>query len=468
MSSPAPPASFEPLDSRNGVPGNAGELAALARRYADTAAEIDAQAARLRRLTAQARGGWKGEAGEHFAEVAGDLSDRIGRARHRYEAAARALTQFANRLDDVQTAAYGAVRRAQDAEDAQRALRSSAPPPPSPAATPEQLTVAREEQRLHDRAVTAASSELAAARRDYDRAVSDYHQAAGDAARTLRVGRSDDGLADSWWDRNAGWISDVLDVVGAIVLVLTIVALVIGVVATGGLLLAAVPVLLALSAGLSAISFGGHLALWMTDNGSAADILWDLAGVLTFGVGTSIAAGARALVGVAARVGGRTAAREAGRQVFVRASRSSLLYDVSRWLPFGRELLSLWPGLRAILATADEQAALARAGVETLAGVPSTTLTRFLMLGDTGAAQSLSAISGIHQAVPGSLAVAALAGLSRTVMIGGITVPGYGLHVQSGADVYDDFVTAPDEEARDQAALEQIVQQWSMPLVHVR
>ena len=71
MSSPTRPGSFAPLDGRNGVPGDAGEVTDLARRYANTAAEIEAQATNLRRLSAQARGGWKGQAGEKFAERAG-------------------------------------------------------------------------------------------------------------------------------------------------------------------------------------------------------------------------------------------------------------------------------------------------------------------------------------------------------------------------------------------------------------
>ena len=463
MSGPTPPASFEPLDSRNGVPGDVGELTALARRYAGTAAEIEAQANNLRRLTSQARGGWKGEAGENFATIAGELAERIGRAQGRYDAAARAVTEFANRLDDVQTAAYGAVRRAQDAEDAQRALRASAPTPPGPAATPEQLTVAREEQRLHERAETAATSELAAARRDYERAVADYHQAAGDAARTLRAGRSDDGLADSWWDRNAGWISDVLDVVGAIVLVLAIVVLVIGVVATGGLLLAAMPVLIA----LSAISFAGHLALWITDNGSGADVLWDLAGLLTFGLGAGVARGVRGLVGVASRAGGGAAATTAGRQAFTTAGRSTLLYDVSRRVPFAREILSLSPGLRATVSTADEQAALARAEVLALAGAPSTPLSRSLMLGDTSAAQAMTATSRIRQAVPDGLAVEAVTGLARSLIVGENVVDTV-LDVQAVIDTYGDFVLEPAEEGRAQVVRAEIVEQWSIPLMHVR
>lgn len=465
--SPTPPASFEPLDSRNGVPGDAGDVTDLARRYANTAAEIEAQASNLRRLTSQARSGWKGDAGDNFVQVAGDLAERIGKARTRYEAAAEALSHYGNRLDDVQRTAYDAVRRAQDAEDEQRALRSAAPVPPGAGATPEQLALATEDRRRHDDAVSAAATALSTARGDYEKAVESYHDLAAEAARLLRDGRADDGLADSWWDRNAGWISAVLDAIGAFVLVLTIAALVIGVFATGGLLAAAVPVLLAAGAALTAVSFGGHLALWLTDNGSGADVLWDLAGLLTFGLGSAATKLARGTAALAARAGGRAAATEAGRAAFTTAGRSSLLYDAGRFLPFGRQVLSLSPGLRAAFATADEQAAAARAGIQALGSAPSTQLSRLLMLGDRGPAQAFTAAGQVMAQVPNSAAVSALGWLTRGLTVGGVAVPGAVTGVQGAIDTWGDYVTEPREEARDQAARVEIVDQWSMPLSHV-
>ena len=462
--SPRPPTSFHPLDSRDGVPGDAGELTALARRYADTAAEIEAQAAHLAALASQARGGWKGEAGDRFVEVAGDLSERIGKAKGRYEAAARALTEFADSLEEVQTAAYGAVRRAQAADDAQRALQHSAPAPPGPDATPEQLALADEEQRLHDRAVTAASTDLAAARRDYEDAVEDYHRAAEHAARTLRNGRRDDGLADSWWDRNADRVDAVLDAISALALALTVVGVLIAVLATGGAALGAL--LLWAAAGLTGISLGFRLALWVTDNGSGEDVLWDLAGVLTFGIGRVVAAGARGLLGATSRVGGRVAAARAGRWAFDAAGRSSLLFDLGRLVPSSRALLELFPTLRAALTAADEAGEVARAGVAAAAATSSTRLTRGLAFADEPTAQALSAICRIDRTVGDSAQLAALTVAARSMVVGGVTVPGLVTNGHSGADVKKNFFS--DQDAVDRAVRAEVVDRWSFQRTPVR
>ena len=461
---PRPPTSFHPLDSRDGVPGNAAELTALARRYADTAAEIEAQAAHLAILTSQAGGGWKGEAGDTFAEVVGDLSGRLGRAKGRYEAAARALTEFADTLEEVQTAAYGAVRRAQAADDAQRALQHSVPAPPGPDATPEELALADEEQRLHDRAVTAASTDLAAARRDYEDAVEDYHRAAEHAARTLRNGRRDDGLADGWWDRNAGRIDAVLDVISAVAVVLTVVGVLIVVLATGGAALGAF--LLWAAAGLTGISLGFRLALWVTDNGSGEDVLWDLAGVLTFGTGRVVGAGARGLLRSTSRVAGRVTAAHAGRRAFDAAGRSSLLFDLGRLVPSSRALLGRSPVLRAALTAADEAGEAARAGVAAAAATSSTRLTRGLAMGDDPTAQALSAICRIDRTVGASARLAALTGAARSMVVGGVTVPGLVTTGHSGFDVQKNFFS--DREKLAQQARAEIVDRWSLQRAAVR
>ncbi|SOD92955.1 WXG100 family type VII secretion target [Blastococcus haudaquaticus] len=463
--SPVPPASFDPVDDRNGVPGDAGAVGDLARRYANTAAEIESQAAHLRTLTSQARSSWKSEAGDNFVSVAGDLSERIVKAQGRYEAAARALNQYADGLADVQTDAYDAVRRAQAAEDEQRALRNSDPTPAGAGATPEQVAAAGEARRLHDNAVQAAGDRLSTATSDYREAVEEYHRIARDAAGILRNGRDDD-VADGWWDRNAGWISKVLDVLSAIALVLTIAAVIIAVVATGGTLLAAlVPLLLAGSTLLTGVSLLGHTALWATDNGSLSDVLWDLAGVLTLGLGKGVTAGARGLLSVASRTGGRVAGARAGRAAFSAAGRSSLLYDVGRFVPFARPVMSLSPGLRASFGAADSAAATASAGVATAAATAASSgLTRGLAMADLPTAQALSAINHVRQTVGNSAQLSVLTGLAGAMVVGGTTVPGVVTNGKSALDIHTNFFAEPAQEARDQAARADIVDQWSMPL----
>ena len=415
-SSPPAPASFDPLDCRNGVPGDAGELSALARRYEDTAAEIGAQVARLTALTSRSQEEWKGLAADNFVEVAGDLAERIDRARGRYEAAAQALGGFAGRLEEAQIAAYAAVRRAQDAADTQRVLQEFAPVGPVPGAPSELLLAVGEQQRRHDCAVAAASEEIGRARRDYEAAVEDYHRAAEDAAETLRSGRDDD-LADTWWDRHAGWIDTALDVISFIALAVTIVAVALAVLATGG---TALPLLFLGGSILGGVSLLGRTALWATGNGSAEDVLWELAGVLTFGLGKVIAVGTRGLAGVASRV----AARHAG-------------------------------------------GGASAAGGRAATGVaPSTRLSRGVALGDEPTAEALAEIERIAGTAGGSRQLEALGVLAGSVVIVGVTAPGVGLGAKTATDLHAEYLSG--KEAADRARRTQFVDQWSMPQFSAR
>ena len=462
---PRPPLTFSPLDDRDGVPGNSDELTALARRYADTAAEIEAQAAHLAVLTSRSQDAWKGLAGDNFVEVAGDLATRISKAKDRYEAAARALTEFADDLVDVQTAAYSAVRRAQAAEDSHRALRNTAPLPPGPGATPEQLVVAGEEQRLHDRAVESAAADLSAARRDYAHAVEDYHRAAGAAARILSNGRSEDDLADSWWDRNAGWIDTVLEGIGAVVLVLAIVALVISLFVPGLNVLvlgtALASLLNGLAAGLTVVMLAGHTALWLSDNGEFTDVVMDLVGLATFRLGPLLGGAVSRLGSSAQRIGQGIAAARGGRQAFTTLGLPGRLYDVGQRLPGARALLSAAPGVRHAFAAADEAADAGRSSVAAISGLPTTSTSRALGLGDVTMSETLSLITRIDDAVPGSVRIAVLEGLART------STAAWGLGVQgsqtvhAASDVYGDFVVQPRQEKRDAVVRTETVRRWS-------
>ncbi|RZU32716.1 WXG100 family type VII secretion target [Blastococcus saxobsidens] len=465
---PVAPASFEPLDHRNGVPGDPEELATLSRRYADTAAEIEAQAANLAQLTSRSQEAWKSQAGDNFVEVAGDLAERIGRARARYDAAADALMFFATALEGVQTEAYDAVRRAQAAEDARRALQYGAPVAPTPGATREQLLAADEEMRAHDRAVAAAADDLAAARRDYLVAVEAYGRAARTAAEVLSAGRSGDELADDWWDENAGWIDVVLDAVSAVALALVIVAVIIAVVLGPGIAL--VGILMATSSLLSLLSASVRLDLWASGNGSFEDVLWDLAGAATFGLGKGVAVGAQGMLEVTSRVGGRVGSARAGRQAFTAAGRSPLLFDLGR-LPGVRPLLELSPGLHATFAAADTAALKAQALVTSASQTSSTGLTRAVSFADDDIAEALSAIHRIRQAGGGGAQLGALTLLADTMVVGTVTVPNAVIIGRTGWGLHDSVLVDPssamDQVAVDRANRALIVDRWSMPLGRV-
>ena len=469
--SPVPPASFEPLDGRNGLPGDADAVSDLARRYANTAAEIETQAANLTRLTSQARGGWRGEAGEKFADKAGDLAERIGKAEGRYAAAADALGYFGDRLAALQTTAYDAVRRAQTAKADGDRLQSSPPARPGATATPEEVLVADDERRTHQLAVENASTRYAEAKKDYDDAKAEYESAARTAADKLRRGRHDDGLKDSWWDRNAGWIKTALAVIGAVVLVLAIAALVITLfipglnVLVGGVLLSTI--LNGIGAGLGVLMLGGHTAMWLSGNGELSDVLWDLAGLATFGLGFVVGKVARGLASAASRTGSGIAASRAGRGAFSGRGLPSVLYDLGR-VPLGRPVLSLSPRIRETFAAADAAASAGASRVATLSGRPTTFTNRLLAFGDAELSELGTLVSRINQTVPDSARLAVLTGLFRTVELGGSALPSAGLLIQSGFDVHKNLVVEPAEARQDALDRPQIVQQWSMPQMHVR
>ena len=221
MSAARPP-DFEPLASGNPVPGDPDEITMLGRRYTDTAAEIARQAANLRKLATAAPGGWKGQAGTVFHSHAADLATRISKAHDRYAAAGKALHDCAGPMQDAQQRAYAAVWQA---KSAQQQMAANTPGPPRPPGSPPLTDEQKAQQRTQQAAYGDAQTSLAQATRNFDDAVSDYRSAAARAARQIGSAISHDGLKDSWWDRNFGWISAVFKIIAIVVVVLAVVAL---------------------------------------------------------------------------------------------------------------------------------------------------------------------------------------------------------------------------------------------------
>jgi len=218
---PRPP-DFEPLAGSDPVLGDPDRVAVIARRYRDTAAEIAKQASNLRTLTQQAEGGWKGKAGDVFREHASDLADRISKAQGRYAAAGDALNGWVRPLSDAQDEVYQAVW---DAKAAQQQMTANAPPPPPKPGAPPPTPDEQAQEKKRSTAYGQGQTALGAARTTFDRAVGDYHTAAGAAARKINDAIGHDGLKDSWWDRNFHWIKIVMEVIAVIVIVLAIAAL---------------------------------------------------------------------------------------------------------------------------------------------------------------------------------------------------------------------------------------------------
>jgi uncharacterized protein YukE len=290
---PKPP-SFEPLASSDPVPGNTDEIAALGRRYTDTAAEIASQAANLKRLATGTQDAWVGGAGDVFRSSAADLSTRITKAHGRYATAGSALTTCAPKMQDAQQRAYQAVW---DAQSAQGQMTANAPgPPPKPGSPPptdaEKAAAAKRASAYGD-----ASTNLKNATTRFHNAVGDYHTAAGNAAKAIRDEIGHDGLKDSWWDRNFGWISNVFMWIGIAVIVLAVIALILVCPLTAGLLAAwlGADLVAGLSAAVGWAIFGLTLAQAIFDGISAGtgkeswtNFIVDCLSLATLGLGEGV------------------------------------------------------------------------------------------------------------------------------------------------------------------------------------
>jgi uncharacterized protein YukE len=407
----ARPADFEPLASSDPVPGEPDEIAALGKRYADTAAEIARQAANLRKLATATPQGWKGQAGPVFASHASDLATRISRAQARYAAAGSALQVCAGPMYDAQQRAYAAVRQAKDAE---QQLAANAPGPPPPAGNPPLTTQEQATERTRLTAYTDAQTLMSQASSRFNDAVHDYQASAGSAARKITNEISHDGLKDSWWDRNFGWISQVFKYVAIAVIVLAVVALILACPLSAGLLVA-----LGASAGMlgtigTAIGWTlfGLTILQAVFDGTAAGthkeswtaFAFDIVALAAFGFGKGAEALTKGLAAGAEAAGTTVAAGRVGREtmranglpgiLFSFASRSRLAAGAMRFLGMGDALDG------ANKAATEAQAAV---GV-TVKAATSGTGTALLTMSD-GFALSVAKLGVLDDEVPGVLRI---------------------------------------------------------------
>ncbi len=424
------------------APGDQVAVAALARRYADTAAAIEDQAGRLRRMGASS---WKGKAGDAFRSRAGELAEHIEKARGRYESAAEAVGGFAREMAEPQRQSAAALRRA---EAAQQELAATVPlpagPPPSadaPPPTPAQQQAAAAEHRAAASRASAhqhAVEELAAARQSADDAAHDYERAAKKAHDALHSAVQHDGVHDSWWDRNAHWVKSALKVLAVVILVLVVIAIVVATCGAGGVLLggaffssvglAGVSVGAALEtliAAATVLSLTGHVALAATDKGSWKDVAIDVAALATLGLGRLLLGG-KAVFGLGKGIPSLTSATakaealarsvaggRAGAAVLRGKGLPGVLYRLSghgRLLRLGERLL---PGLDDAVRAGDEAASAARSAVQVSGKAPR--LVRVLTEGDKEIAEHLRALRELNRQAPAVLRnqareLAALAG----------------------------------------------------------
>jgi uncharacterized protein YukE len=430
----ARPPDFEPLAGPDPVPADTDEIAALGRRYTDTAAEIKAQAAKLTKLASNTIDGWTGQAAKVFQSHAADLATRISRAQERYGVAGQALTQCAGSMQAAQQDAYAAVWKAKAAQE----QMTSSLPLPSPVAggpppTVDEMSAARRRQASYEE----ASTSLAQARRQFDTAVGDYQAAARRAARAIEAEISHDGLKDSWWDRNFGWISEVMTIVAVVVAVLAVVALLlicpwtaalIADLLTGGLGLFSTAEVTATAvtslgsslgyvvAGLTAVSaaYDGIAAGTGKESWTSFEI--DIASLAAFGVGEGAGTIMKVLA-VGAEDGGKAvAAGRAGRAFATDHGMPGWVFSLSsRMGTAGKAAMGLL-GKGDVLTGAVDAASAAREGVEAAvkAVEPGNFASAWTM--NHGVATDWAKLGVLNDQVPGVIRIMVPQAVGRTVM----------------------------------------------------
>jgi hypothetical protein len=284
------------------TPGDADATVDAGRHYRDVADAIETAARRLREIASAPD--MESEAVEAFVGKAEEVANNIDRAHERYRGVGDALYTYGFQLGRAQDDADDALRRAIAAREDAGAARArldtarqnlqqaqdddAAAPPEAPPA----------DLSGHQSAVSRAEGDVADAEMAWQRAISDAQQAKEDAESAARAAREaiedvkDSGdLNDSTWDNVAGALKKLADFAGMVAAVCGILALAVGWIPVIGQALAAVLGTIALVAGL--VSLLCNVALLIGGKGSLKSVILDLVGVLSFGIGRAVVAGAR-------------------------------------------------------------------------------------------------------------------------------------------------------------------------------
>ncbi|MEY9930684.1 hypothetical protein ABH926_005331 [Catenulispora sp. GP43] len=325
------------------IPGDPYQIAALGKRFRDTANAIDQQAANLKSLVSD-QGFDDSDSGRAFAKQVGDTADLLQKAFGRYNEAADALgtnvrpsgphdevswrsgTEWASTVELAQVKAQDALNRGKaadaDSQSAQRQIHTAqanalpsptpgaAPTPPNPhpdpTNTPGSNGMTPAEQKAHnDKA--AADALVAKAGADIQHAIDIRDREGKAVAGAINDFINTDGLKDPahhWWDIDwATVIADIGHIAGAIAGVAGILALALSWVPVVGEVLGAI----ALVAGAVALVCDTISAL--DGKGNWFDVAIDVVGLLSCGAGRAIGNMAKASRGMelfnAARAGGK-------------------------------------------------------------------------------------------------------------------------------------------------------------------
>lgn len=457
----ARPPDFEPLASSDPVPGNTDEIATLGRRYTDTADEIAAQARNLRKLASGTIGNWTGKAATVFQSHAADLATRITQAQGRYAAAGRALQGCATPMSEAQQRVYAAVWQA---KSAQEQMTANAPAPPRPPGSPPPTAQEKAAAATRSAHYGEASASLAQARRQFNDAVGDYDAAATKAANAINAEINHDGLKDTWWQRNFGWISSAFKIIAIVVLVLAIVSLILICPLTGPAIAALLGMsAAALSTTLTVITivsvtmmvlstvFDGIAAGTGMESWTAFKV--DLASLATFGLGEGLGAAVKVMADGAEGAGMAVTAGRAGRSFMESKGLPGILYSIGSRLPLAGRFKTLAGAMDAASAArADLSAALKDAE-------PGFWETMWTMSDDIP--KDVAKLEVLDEQVPGVLRIVVPKAIARGAMLvdGAVQWTSF---IGGNAYTISQWFTGGDE-----GQIDQTITQFRQMLAHV-
>lgn len=327
------PSDWEPLAETDPVPGDPVEVRQLSRELKDIARTIQEQTEKLRTMCSDEF--WDADAAKKFDHTAQDRAKELGKVYDRYHAAATALDGYVPTLESEQAQTLTlrtAALELRDARDAaQRRLDHDDAQPDD--ADP------RPGHDLDAQAVSDYWAELRALQQRAAACAAAVHDAARRAADSLDDVIHHDGLKDGWTDHVKQWIHEhadiiglIADIAGWIATICGTLALFVGWIPIIGQALAAVLGAIALVATL--VSLVCHLALLWSGDGGFLDVVLDIVGVLTFGVGRAATSGIKGAVS-ALRASGKMASAAEGVVVRISAKGGTVSQAVKSALTHG-------------------------------------------------------------------------------------------------------------------------------------
>jgi uncharacterized protein YukE len=271
------PSDWEPLAPEDPTPGDTYEIRQLARQMGETAQAIKDAVTALNKIHDSSTV-WESEAGREFKTRTRKTADTIDKAFQRYDEVSDALYAYARDLDPVQADADDLlvkVRCAQDEADSAQRKADNADPDTQDKCDADAVSAGQDLQDL--------KTKLEPIRAEWDR----IGNVAADAVKEIIEG---DDLKDSRWDDFKGFVADLTEIAGLLSAIFGVLALICTLV-PGLQPFAALFGALALVTGL--ISLAGNLFLMSQGMATLEDVLWDVAGVISFGAGRAFTMTAR-------------------------------------------------------------------------------------------------------------------------------------------------------------------------------